>query len=107
MRAGSLRHRVELQEPVDSARDAYGSKKPTWNTVFSNIPMEIRPISGKEAEVVRQTHPNVTHFGRVRYSPEFTSLRRLKEGDRIFEIEAVLNLGERNREMRLELKEAV
>lgn len=46
MRAGDLRHRVEIQEPSDS-RDAHGGITRTWNTVATRW-ARIEPLSGRE-----------------------------------------------------------
>lgn len=106
MSIGQRRHRMELQEPVKGARGDYGAKPKTWSIV-ATVWGHLRPISGKEGEVARQTHPTVTWMFDTPYSKEFTPLRRLVIGDDEYEIVAALNKGGRNKDMEVLLKEAV
>ncbi len=108
MRAGSLIHRVEIQKSVKGARDAHGVKKKTWSVV-ETIRVGFVPMGGKEAEVARQTTPTLTHVANARYTANLSPSRRLHKLDdgRLFNIEAVLSVNERNREMEVHLKETV
>lgn len=84
MRAGQLRHRITIQEPVET-RDSYGSVKTTWSdlcTVWAGI----WPIRAKEYVSAGQTQSEVTHTIRIRYRDDITSKMRIEFGTRYFSI---------------------
>lgn len=111
MRAGKLRHRVEIRKPTAS-QDSYGESDITWS-VESRRWAAIEPLSGRELYVAQQVNPQVTHRIRMRYFSGLTSDRRIryvaKTGAtaRIFNISPPLTVDERNREYRLDCIEAV
>jgi SPP1 family predicted phage head-tail adaptor len=47
MRAGPLRHRVNIEKPV-TVQDATGDPVVTWTLVASNVPAAIAPLSVRE-----------------------------------------------------------
>ena len=46
MRIGTLRHRVELQEPVEN-QDGYGEAERTYTT-YATVWASVEPLSGRE-----------------------------------------------------------
>lgn len=112
MRSGTLRHRVELQEPT-RAKSESGAPKPTsWRT-FRECRASIVPLSGRELLLAKQVEARVTHELRVRKDPSSdvrTSHRVLfKDGarNRVFEVLGVTNTEERDRELVLSCVENV
>lgn len=47
MRAGTLRHRVQIEHKAET-RDAYGGVESAWTVYASSVPAAILPISGRE-----------------------------------------------------------
>lgn len=104
MEAGKLRHRVTIQQATDG-RDAVGGATLTWSTFQANFPVAIIPRSGREAEFGGRVSANVSHRIEGRYITGVTPKMRIVKGDRVFNIESILNVDERNREMHFYCKE--
>ena len=94
MQAGRLRHRVELQQPTES-RDVSGGVTRIWLTIVTRW-ADIIPLRGQErfdaAKVEAQTNVKF----RLRYYQPINQKWRIKWGDRIYNINAIINAGERN-----------
>lgn len=94
IQSGRLRHILELQSPVES-RNADGGATYSWSTTTS-LHAEVRPVSARETVSGDRISQDVTHIIRTRYVPGVTPSMRFKWGDRIFNIEKVINAQERN-----------
>lgn len=105
MKTGTLRHYCELQSPVEAA-DSYGQRVQSWVTT-TYVWCAIEPLSGREGMAAQEVQATVTHLIRTHYQSGITSKMRLKLGDRVFSIAAVINVDERNRELHLPCTEAM
>jgi len=110
MKAGKLRHRIELQSNAPT-QDSYGEPIASWTT-DDTVWASIEPLSGRELLRAQEVHAEVTTRIRVRYpgalgASTLTADDRIKHGARIFEIAAVINPDERDRELELLCVEAV
>lgn len=103
MRAGTLRHLVELQSP-SLAQNAYGEPIESWTT-YAAVWAAIRPLSAVETPQAPQATPIATHQVTLRYTTGVTSGHRIKFGTRYLNVESVLNTDERNRELLLQCRE--
>ncbi len=103
MRAGQLRHRVEVLKR-ETTQDDYGSAIDTWPTQ-STRHVSIEPLQGREAEHAHQMVADATVKVRMRYDADVTEANRLQYGTRILEIANVSNVMERNAEMILLCRE--
>lgn len=97
MQAGKLRHRLTLEASTDT-NNTRGEPIPTWSTV-ANVWAAIDPISGREGLAADQMYASATHRIRIRYRAGVIPKMRFTKGSRVFDINAVLNVDERNREM--------
>jgi len=100
MRAGKLRKRVQVQA-LQNTVDNFGSLVEAWATAFSRW-ADVRPISGKEPYTNEQHLAELNTVVELRYdsqSATITPKHRIKYGERILEIESVVNIGERNKEL--------
>lgn len=99
MRAGQLRKRVAIQS-YTATQDAYGAETKTWTTQRT-VWAGVEPLTGREYLEARATTQTVTHRFRMRRQPDFdvTPTMRLSYDGRTFDIESVLNIGERDREI--------
>lgn len=77
-----------------------GEKVPTWATVETRWG-SIEPLQGRERSAAQQVTPNVSHRIRLRYGSTVTAKDRIAYGGRTFEIDAVLNTREGNRQLEL------
>ena len=95
MRAGTLRHRITIQEQTDTA-DGMGGFSTTWTDLF-DMRAAIWPLSAKESLDAMKLELVVTHKIRIRYRSGITAKNRIKFGSRIFNIISLINPDERNR----------
>jgi SPP1 family predicted phage head-tail adaptor len=99
MKVGKLRHRVSLQSPTATAND-YGEKIAAWTT-YATVWAEIKPLQGRELENAQQISEKCDYEVFIRYNTGVLSTHRVIYGSRTFEIQAVLNLEERNEILKL------
>lgn len=104
MRAGLLRHRIALQEESIS-RDAWGGQLVTWVT-YATVWANIRPLSGSEREAQQQAQAEVTHTITIRKNKKVSPLHRISYKTRIFAINAVIDVDERNKQIMMPCIEA-
>lgn len=98
IRIGDLRHRLVL-EAVSRVDDGAGGADETWATV-AELWAGLIPLSGIENDVADQLTGRVTHEIWVRYRTGVKPAMRFRSGNRIFEIRAVIDAGERRRFLR-------
>ena len=103
MRIGKLRHRVELQRQAEN-RDGYGQPIRSWAT-FATVWGSVEPLQGRELEHAKQITAETSHKITIRYQDSLNVENRVVYGDRIFDIEAILNPHERNEYLLLMCKE--
>jgi len=98
MRARSYRHTVDIQTVTESTADAYGGTTKTWATV-ETVQAAVTPLSGNELTIARQASERVTHRVEMHYMATVVPRARLKYGDRVLNVESVLNTEERDRQL--------
>ncbi len=103
MRAGQLRHRLQLQS-VTITQSASGEPTETWRTV-DTIWGGLRPISQRERASVREPLADADYVVPVRYRSNLTPRMRLLLGDRTFDILGAQDPDDRNRELHLYCRE--
>ena len=104
MQAGLLRKRIVLQSrpaPLDSS----GSTSNVWTDV-ATVWGDLKPMSGRNLMAAQAVKSELSHEITLRYRPEFAnpilaSEMRVVYSGRYFNIHAVLNRDERNREITL------
>lgn len=94
IRSGDLRHRIDFQERNET-KGAQGGIAPSWTTVASRW-AEIVPLAGKELVDARQINATISLQVRLRYLPILTTKLRILFKERVFGIEVVRNIDERN-----------
>lgn len=106
MQAGKLRQRVIIEEPIVS-QDTYGEEaEPTWVT-FAEVWAAVEPLSAGErytaenAQLLAEADTRI----RIRYRTGVTHKMRVSFENRLFDIQAVINLETRDREIHLLCKE--
>lgn len=96
MRAGRLRHRLTIQQPVES-RDDYGSVTTVWQTVASRWG-SVEPQRGREALMSGQNTSEVFTEIRLRHLDGLTAKMRILHGSDTYQIRVVMNISERDAE---------
>ena len=103
MKAGSLRHRVELQKAT-YAQDGVGEPIETWAT-YAKRWAAVEPLSGRELLQAQQVNSEATIRVRLRFVSGVTQQQRLLHNSRTLEIVSVIDPQERNAELELLCKE--
>ena len=103
MRAGNLRNYVTIQKPAES-QDSNLELITIWTT-FATIWAEILPLAGREYWASRQTVSEATGKIRMRYIYGVTTKMRIIDGTKTYDIEAVIDIENRHKEIVLLVKE--
>ena len=105
MRAGRLRHRVNIQSRTQ-ARNAHGEMVDAWLTTETRW-AGVEPMTSRERFDSQQVQGEISHRIVMRHVPGLDSSQRIEFKGRRFEIVGPpINKDERNREMELMVKEA-
>ena len=98
MRAGDLRTRVEIQQPVRTGSGTGGRTE--WVTVAPAW-ADVRPI--RSTDRTAEGHFQTVRLARVsiRYRPGVKSKMRVVIGSRVLEIVSVIDVDERHRQLDL------
>lgn len=99
MRAGLMRKRITIQQRATTV-DSYGEQSSTWTDV-KTVWASIDPATGSELYAAQSIRAEMTHAVKIRYLSGVTAKMRVKYGSRYFNVTAVRNVDERNREMQL------
>jgi len=98
MRAGLLRHRITIQEPISSTGGGVSASRKQsfedWKTVWGAI----WPLRGTELLTAQQLGSEVSSRIRIRYTAGITPRHRLKFGDTTtyYDIVSIINPEMRN-----------
>ena len=99
MRSGELRHRIELLAST-STPDGMGGSTSGWS-IFATVWSKIVPLRGRAFMEAKAAQSEVSHRIEMRFMDGITAAMKVRYEGRIFSIDAVLNIGERNRELHL------
>ncbi len=99
VRAGKLRHRVEIQTLSGSTTaGSRGQSSKTFVTA-ETVRADIQYLIGREGLLAKQLLPTATHRVHLRFSSNIDVTARLKFGTRILNILSAERVDERQREM--------
>ena len=89
--AGELNCYVTLQYATIT-RDSYGAETQTW-TNGSSVWANIKPLQGREyySDRANKVNAETTHKITIRYRTDVNPRMRIKYGNRLFEIESIIN----------------
>ena len=105
MDIGKLRHYVQI-ESFTAAQDNYGQQNKVWATEES-VFASIEPLRGREWLEAQQVSAELSHRIIIRHTNNAKPNNRIKFGTRIFDINVVRNIDERNIMQELLCKELV
>lgn len=106
MRAGQLRHRLELwaKQP---GRDSNGEEVENWVKV-ATVWGALEPLSSREFEAGDKEHGQITHRIRVRAQAlQPKPHQQIRFQGRVFDLDPGQNVAERDRELILPARELV
>lgn len=107
MRIGQLREQIALQQNTPTV-DAHGQPIASWATT-ATVYARLDPLSGREFIEGARRDADITHRITIRYRADITPTTawRILYGTRVFDIEAVLNLDERDRVWQIMAREVL
>lgn len=97
--AGDMRRWLTIQQPAAS-QNARGEEVPAWTT-FATVWGAIVPASGREMLTAQQIQAVVTHKITIRYLAGLDPSMRVLYNGRYFDIQAVIDINEQQRQMEL------
>lgn len=106
MFAGTLRHLVRVETPIETP-DGAGGSTTTW-TLVCETRAAITPLAGRERVQAQAINAETTHAVTTRYRAEITSKCRIVYGARVFRITAPpRDVEERHRELAIDCAEVL
>ena len=97
-RAGQLRFQVTIQQPTIT--QSYGEPTETWTT-FAISMADIQPISGREYFAAKQVISEQMFRITTRYIAGITTKMRVSYGGNYYDIQDVIDVNFRHREIQL------
>jgi len=105
MRAGSLDKKVIIEKQSEGSDD-FGEVTNTWESYASTY-VSILPLRGREYFSSKGVKSEVSHKIELRYMDGIDSSMRIVYGARVFEIESVINIREKNKTLEIMATEVV
>lgn len=103
MEIGKLRHRITLQQQINTQND-YGVIVTIWQNI-ATVWAEIKPISGREYFSAQQVQSEVTTQIWIRYRKGIEPTMRVEHNGKYYEIISVLNYQGLNKTLQLMCKD--
>ena len=105
MRIGNLRNYIIIQNATESLDENLEIIN-SWGT-FASVWAEVTPLVGREYFASKVVNAEVTGKVRIRYLAGLTPEMRIVDGAKTYNIEAVINIDNKNEEMVLYFSEVV
>ncbi len=105
MNPGDLRHRITIQQK-SITKDSEGIPSETWPD-FATAWAAIEPLQGREFFSAQAVNAQVTTRIRIRYLAGICPTMRVSYGTHIYDIQVVIDVEERHRELQLMCQEVV
>ena len=99
MQAGQLRHQITIERRVDNV-DTFGQPQPTWST-YALAYAAAEPARGQEFFAANQLEAVEPMLFRMRFVSGITQRHRVQYAGKIWDIRAIVNVFERDRELQL------
>ena len=99
MRAGKLRHSIEIQQAIET-QGGTGAPVKTWQT-FTQTRASYEPMTGKEIFAANQEQATSTTRFRTRFVDGVTPKMRIIFKTRIFNITSAIDVYGRGRELEI------
>lgn len=94
IQAGKLRHSIVIQQNTPTP-DSFGEQDPSWST-FATVFADIKPLTSREFWDAKQVNAENTLKFIIRYLSGLDSKMRISWDSRLFNIESIINVDERN-----------
>lgn len=94
-----MNQRITLEQPP-AALDASGEASGTWKT-FARTWASVNPLRGRQLEMARTVYADVSVQINMRYLDGVKAKMRVRHGDNVYQIEAVMDVNSRHDELEL------
>lgn len=98
--------RIVIEKPVNGAPNDLGERSKTWDEIASPY-ASIDGLLAREVEIAKGYAATASHKINIRYIPDIKPHMRVRYGDRIFNIDGVLDRTNRREELDLFCTEVV
>ena len=88
--AGALRQRVSIDRQDHVQDGTTGAITTSWTQIASSVPANIEPVSGREFVAAAQVGSILTARITIRFRPSLNAAMRVRHGDTIYRIKAIL-----------------
>ena len=102
MKGGKLRHKITIETPAET-QNSIGEPIPAWST-HTTRSASVEPLQGRELYRAKQVDSEVSIRFRLRHDSltgAITTKMRVSWDSRLFDIESIINVNERNKEVHL------
>jgi SPP1 family predicted phage head-tail adaptor len=104
MMSGDLRHYVTIKKPYNS--DTWGTGQ--FFLTFCSLYADIKPANGSRNFEANQNNAKITHEIKTRFVPGLLpSFRIIDDNGKTYRIESIIDVGERQRELKIQCVEEV
>lgn len=97
--ASNFRHRVTFQE-AQKTPDGYKGSTDQW-TFIAEVWASVEPVSAGERFFSQQIKAEITHKIKIRYKSGITEAMRILHRERVFSIESIIDIEERQEFMEI------
>jgi len=101
-----LRHRVTFQKPSGKSQNSMGEDVPVY-VDFATVWAAVEPLRGREYHEAQKIRAETTYRVTTRFLANVTPDMRIVHAGRIFEIQSILNIEERNVELQIMASEVI
>ena len=98
MQAGKLKHRLVIKYIASETANTLGELTKVWGT-RATVWGSIDPLSAREAIAAQTTLSETSHKATIRYLSTVTIKDTIEYGTRTFNINGIINTGEKNKEL--------
>jgi len=100
MRAGTLRHSIDIQSKALTT-DAWGGAVESWTNFATGLRADVHPLSGRELIAAQAAQSETTTRFTTRYISGVTQGMRVVYGGKYYDISAAINVNEMDRELQI------
>lgn len=98
MRAGDLRHRVDIESPTNVQDSETGAMTQTWETLYTDVPAAIKPLSVRGFIAAQQMQTEASTSIVIRYIPGLNARMRIRHEGTLYNIVGLLTDADSNRD---------
>lgn len=85
MRAGRLRHTIDILQSSSAQDPTTGAVTELWNVIASNVPASVEPLSVREFIEAQSTQSEITARIVIRYREGLDASMRIRHGSRLYD----------------------